>query len=109
MFPHFSSVEADDVCGVCFDGTSDDTNQIVYCDGCDIAVHQDCYGILLIPEGHWFCQKCESPDKDSISCVLCFKKNGSFKQTIDGEWVHLVCAYNIPELSQIISKLKKKK
>lgn len=27
-------------CCICNDGTSDDTNQIVFCDGCDIAVHQ---------------------------------------------------------------------
>lgn len=27
-------------CCVCFDGTSDDTNQIVFCDGCDVGVHQ---------------------------------------------------------------------
>lgn len=27
-------------CCICDDGTSDDTNQIVFCDGCDIGVHQ---------------------------------------------------------------------
>jgi hypothetical protein len=27
-------------CCICNDGTSDDTNQIVFCDGCDIGVHQ---------------------------------------------------------------------
>ncbi|EFA80381.1 PHD zinc finger-containing protein [Heterostelium album PN500] len=101
MFPHFSSIEAEDVCSVCFDGTSDDTNQIVYCDGCDIAVHQECYGIRLIPEGHWFCQKCESPAKATISCRLCNMKNGALKQTVDGEWVHLVCLLNIPEINRL--------
>ncbi|EGG14670.1 PHD zinc finger-containing protein [Cavenderia fasciculata] len=101
MFPHFSSSEAEDVCSVCFDGASDDTNQIVYCDGCDIAVHQECYGIRLIPEGHWFCQRCESPLKSKIECVLCKKSNGALKQTVDGEWSHLVCILNMPEINRI--------
>ncbi len=30
----------DDVCVVCNDPSVDDTNQIVYCDSCDVAVHQ---------------------------------------------------------------------
>ncbi len=73
----------DDVCCICMDGTSDDTNQIVYCDGCNIAIHQgeisefsnpltlwvliECYGLSLIPELQWFCQRCESEDKKRIS------------------------------------------
>ena len=51
------------------DGTSDDTNQIVFCDGCDIAVHQDCYGIRMIPEGLWFCAKCEARE-EVVVCIL---------------------------------------
>ena len=32
-------------CDVCNDGDFEDNNLIVFCDGCDIAVHQQCYGI----------------------------------------------------------------
>jgi len=32
---------------------------IVYCDGCDLRVHQHCYGVPDIPDGDWFCETCE--------------------------------------------------
>ncbi|CAM9671614.1 unnamed protein product, partial [Ectocarpus sp. 12 AP-2014] len=37
----------DAVCMVCFDGSTDESGNltIVYCDGCDMSVHTDCYGI----------------------------------------------------------------
>ena len=32
--------DSEDICAVCFDGGWTESNQIVYCDGCDVAVHQ---------------------------------------------------------------------
>ena len=42
--------EEDVVCCVCLNGDSEDANQIVFCDGCNMAVHQSCYGVETIPE-----------------------------------------------------------
>lgn len=32
---------------------------MLYCDRCNIAVHQGCYGIAAIPDGDWFCAPCD--------------------------------------------------
>jgi hypothetical protein len=51
-------------CCVCADDTGYANNLLVYCDGCDVAVHQGCYGIILVPEGDWFCRRCEYKKKN---------------------------------------------
>ena len=88
--------EIDEYCGVCFDGDSYDDNQILFCDKCDIAVHQVCYGIHKIPNGDWNCTACRSRAKRT--CCLCSVRGGALKPTTDGRWAHLFCAQWIPEL-----------
>ncbi|KAI7898243.1 uncharacterized protein BX663DRAFT_525696 [Cokeromyces recurvatus] len=87
-------------CAICNDTEAENCNAIVFCDGCNLAVHQECYGIPFIPEGQWFCKKCTilSPNT-SLSCVFCPNEGGAFKQINDHEWSHLLCAIWIPEIS----------
>ncbi|KAJ1383964.1 hypothetical protein B484DRAFT_410963, partial [Ochromonadaceae sp. CCMP2298] len=51
--------EAEDaVCMVCFDGASVEGNRILYCDGCNATLHQLCYGVGVIPDGDFYCDRC---------------------------------------------------
>ena len=43
--------EEEALCAICADGTSVEPNVIVFCERCDMAVHQLCYGIEQIPSG----------------------------------------------------------
>lgn len=50
------------LCGLCAKGHSRAPNQIILCDNCDFAVHQECYGVQEIPEGDWLCKSCSQED-----------------------------------------------
>ncbi|EGX97138.1 PHD finger domain-containing protein [Cordyceps militaris CM01] len=93
------SDEPDSKCVICDDGDCENTNAIVFCDGCNLAVHQECYGVPFIPEGQWLCRKCQLCGRGVPTCIFCPNTDGAFKQTNSSKWAHLLCAMWIPEIS----------
>ncbi|KAI0550115.1 hypothetical protein F4679DRAFT_544030 [Xylaria curta] len=91
--------EQDSKCAICDDGDCENTNAIVFCDGCDLAVHQECYGVPFIPEGQWLCRKCQLIGRGVPTCIFCPNSDGAFKQTNSSKWAHLLCAMWIPEVT----------
>jgi len=93
--------ELDDYCAVCGDIYTYDNNAIIFCDGCNVAVHQACYGVTKIPEGEWLCDRCKA--KTTPQCHLCGLKGGAMKQLFDRphHWVHVTCVATLPECAPI--------
>eukprot|EP00698_Gefionella_okellyi_P017374 TRINITY_DN5063_c0_g1_i1.p1 TRINITY_DN5063_c0_g1~~TRINITY_DN5063_c0_g1_i1.p1 ORF type:complete len:764 (-),score=127.57 TRINITY_DN5063_c0_g1_i1:1784-3859(-) len=88
----------DILCCICGNGDSFDSNQIVLCDGCNMAVHQECYGIEHVPEGDYLCRRCLCSEPEKVKCPLCPVKHGAFTRTDSTEhpWVHVACAIWMP-------------
>ncbi|ORX51073.1 hypothetical protein BCR36DRAFT_412054 [Piromyces finnis] len=96
----YSEDESDEtVCIICNNGYSTKKNQIVLCDGkgCDIPVHQKCYGINVVPPGKesWFCDRCADHVKTNKTKIICCpKKEGAFRRTNKSdEYIHVECAF----------------
>ncbi|TRY54621.1 hypothetical protein DNTS_001605 [Danionella cerebrum] len=90
--------DEDVICDVCRSPDSEEGNDMVFCDKCNICVHQACYGIVKVPDGHWMCRTCVLGINPQ--CLLCPKSGGAMKATRAGtKWAHVSCALWIPEVS----------
>uniref|UniRef100_A0A3B4DV33 Protein Jade-3 n=1 Tax=Pygocentrus nattereri TaxID=42514 RepID=A0A3B4DV33_PYGNA len=90
--------DEDVICDVCRSPDSEEGNDMVFCDKCNICVHQACYGIVKVPDGNWLCRTCVLGIDPQ--CILCPKKGGAMKATRAGtKWAHVSCALWIPEVS----------
>ncbi|CEF68084.1 Zinc finger, PHD-type domain and Zinc finger, FYVE/PHD-type domain and Zinc finger, RING/FYVE/PHD-type domain and Zinc finger, PHD-finger domain-containing protein [Strongyloides ratti] len=92
------SITSDLECSICCVKDDDDFNQIIVCEICGTAVHQDCYGISPLPSRKWFCEKCENNPIASRKCVFCPYKGGAMKQTTCGRWAHVICTMWLGEV-----------
>lgn len=88
--------EDDEVCAICFKPDSKPPNEILFCDSCDIAIHQKCCGVSKIPKGDWLCKAC-TQDSTSGSVV-------EDKQTLT---VAAKAAPHIPNFEQHLSSLQR--
>ena len=92
--------EEGETCNICGYGYSEPDDQLVFCDHCNLAVHQSCYGIATLPEGDWMCSVCSHGRAPSSTyCYICNKPDGAMHCTEDGIFVHLICVFYTPELS----------
>jgi NuA3 HAT complex component NTO1 len=93
-------------CDICGEGDWEDDNNIIFCDSCNVAVHQVCYGAGArhIPTGDdpWYCDACRASGKKrgdratKQECVLCPSTTGALKRTTDARWAHVACALWVP-------------
>lgn len=82
-------------CAICSKADSEPPNEIILCDNCDFAAHQECYEVPVIPEGDWLCKSCAQED------VL---KTPS--RPIDGAGTNTAPAADVPDIPNLGQHLR---
>ncbi|CAJ0942984.1 unnamed protein product, partial [Mesorhabditis belari] len=84
-------------CQVC--RTSDNEDQLLLCDLCDLGYHLYCFRPVLkqVPEGEWYCPKCKEAASGKPTCLLCSQQ----RLPIYGcqkcfSFFHVDCAGEVP-------------
>lgn len=107
-----SPEESEDRCSLCNEAYPEDGNEMIFCDGCQVCVHQLCYGVDTVPDGEWYCYSCRSAQgradpKWRPTCVFCPTIGGAYMRVfnhdgtspIDGhEWAHVACGFFMEEI-----------
>eukprot|EP01084_Bolivina_argentea_P037354 69085_1 len=88
-----------DLCSVCCEEVDDIG---VYCDGCDVFVHMQCYGITRKPtrKEEWFCDPCTRDlnlmrdNGRHMECVICETNTDHAYKAVKKKntWAHTSCA-----------------
>ncbi|KKY38591.1 putative origin recognition complex subunit 4 [Diaporthe ampelina] len=92
--------EDDEVCTLCSKPDSKTGNQILFCDGCDLAVHQKCYGVPRIPRGDWLCKDCSQAPSSTTEGGPRAKDQRTSEATVE-------VAPEIPNFEQHLRSLKR--
>ncbi|XP_047179228.1 uncharacterized protein LOC124846061 isoform X1 [Vigna umbellata] len=101
--------EGQPFCHYCGRGdTGSDSNRLIVCAACKMAVHGKCYGVHEGVDEAWLCSWCKQMgdvDESVNPCVLCPKKGGALKpvySSVKGagsaSFVHLFCSLWMPEV-----------
>ena len=116
-FPDIAShdISGLDFCAVCKQFDPEDYNDIVFCSGCNLCVHQICGGIEAVPDGDWYCAVCAVAASQGavgeaaapvvpVVCAACHQTGGAFNRVAASaadeapSFVHTVCVNHIPML-----------
>lgn len=89
-------------CAVCAVVDPEPRNEMIFCDMCNVCVHQACYGVPHLPPGGWKCNPCALGLRPSeIQCHFCPEFGGALKpikSPAKCHWAHMICAIWIPEV-----------
>uniref|UniRef100_A0A1I7V8Q8 PHD-type domain-containing protein n=1 Tax=Loa loa TaxID=7209 RepID=A0A1I7V8Q8_LOALO len=69
-------------CDICRQPDYEEDDKIIFCDGCNVGVHQSCYGLDSVPSDEWLCQKCMLLGYNAfLTGALCPLSGGAMKCT----------------------------